>query len=205
MWHNRTGVFLTLCTPEFSKKVVCRCEAKLELNEVPQKERGCILNHTSSKAAFSPEAEVWVKSNKADPAFYYNAQSRRASLRRASSITRNPPRIQLLRCNLPLLLSGEPEREEATKSLLFYPHSKVDPPGLGEREGRGVSLPLSFPSIRSQIDFKAASIIQRAGGHSTRKINKDRKGTNFSWMGYQYEGGCMARSLVHTSNKIGHK
>ena len=69
--------------------------------------------------------------------------------------------------------------EEATKSLLFYPHSKVDPP---RRTGRGVSLPLSFPSIRSQIDFKAASIIRRAGGHSTRKINKDRKGTNFSWM-----------------------
>ena len=137
-----------------------------------------------------------VKSNKADPAFYYNAQSRRASLRRASSITRNPPRIQLLRCNLPLLLSGE---GGGNKVPFILPTFEGRSASESEREEESLSLYLSPRSALKLISKRPPSNgragTQRARGHSTRKINKDRKGTNFSWMGYQYEGGCIARSL----------
>ena len=130
------------------------------------------------------------------------------SLRRASSITRNPPRIQLLRCNL--LLTFFRERREGGGNKVPFILPTFEGRSASESGKRNLPLPSLPLSICFQIDFKAASIIRRAMSrqreralHSTRKINKDRKGTNFSWMGYQYEGGCMARSLVHTSNKIG--
>ena len=145
---------------------------------MPQKETVCTQFHKCSKAAFSPEGKVGVKSNKADPAFYYDAQSRRASLRRGSSITRNPPRIQLLRCNLPLLLSGE---GGGNKVPFILPTFEGRSASESEREEESLSLYLSPRSALKLISKRPPSFNGQEGTPLVKSIKIVKGRTFHGW------------------------
>ena len=89
------------------------------------------VHKSSAEGTLKSRGRGSVKLNKARASQHYMRMQ--YGVRRASSITRNPPRIQLW-CNLLFLLSDgvDGKREEATKSLLFFPHSKVGSPRRAE-------------------------------------------------------------------------